>query len=91
MLIKTDSNGVPTFTIQNLIDMIYTGSINKCHIVLCDKNDELEQFNKWAKECGNPELQFYVPLDVDQKAFDGVCQSDWFMPKKYKEINPNRW
>tara|TARA_B100000900_G_scaffold416205_1_gene450040 strand:- start:3023 stop:3580 length:558 start_codon:yes stop_codon:yes gene_type:complete len=91
MLIKTDSNGVPTFTNQNLIDMIYTGSIDKCHIVLCDKNDELEQFNKWAKEFGNPELQFYVPLDVDQKTFDGVCQSDWFMPKKYKEINPNKW
>ena len=87
MLIKTDSNGVPTFTNQNLIDMIYTGSIDKCHIVLCDKNDELEQFNKWAKEFGNPELQFYVPLDVDQKTFDAALQSEWFMPKEYKEIN----
>ena len=87
MLIKTNSNGVPTFTNQNLIDMIYTGSIDKCHIVLCDKNDELEQFNKWAKEFGNPELQFYVPIDVDQKTFDNVCQSEWFMPDRYKELN----
>jgi len=91
MLIKTDSNGVPTFSNQNLIDMIYTGSIDKCHIVLCDKNDELEQFNKWAKEFGNPELQFYVPLDVDQKTFDNVCQSEWFMPDKYKDLNVNQY
>ena len=91
MLIKTDSNGVPTFTNQNLIDMIYKGSIDKCHILLCDKTDELTQFNKWAKEFGNPKLQFYVPLDVDQKTFDNVCQSEWFMPQKYKEIDIHKW
>ena len=36
---------------------------------------------------GLAKLQKYIPLDVDQKTFDGVCQSEWFMPDSYKEIN----
>jgi DNA polymerase III alpha subunit len=32
-------------------------------------------------------LQKYIPLDVDQKTFDGVCQSEWFMPDEYKALD----
>jgi DNA polymerase III alpha subunit len=31
-----------------------------------------------------PELKQYIPLDVDQKTFDGALQSEWFMPDEYK-------
>jgi DNA polymerase III alpha subunit len=34
-----------------------------------------------------PELKQYIPLDVDQQTFDGVCQSEWFMPDEYKDLN----
>jgi DNA polymerase III alpha subunit len=34
----------------------------------------------------NP-LQKYIPLDVDQKTFDGVCQGEWFMPDEYKNMD----
>jgi DNA polymerase III alpha subunit len=36
---------------------------------------------------GLPTLQKYIPIDVDTKTFDGVCQSEWFMPEKYKTLN----
>ena len=87
MLLKTDSNGIPIFSNKNLIDMIYTGHADKCHVVLCDPNDEIEEFNNHAKDFGTLELKKYIPLDVDQKDFDGVCQSEWFMPEAYKNLD----
>lgn len=83
---KTDELGIPRFTNRDLIDMIYSGNIDKCHIVLCDPSDDIDQFNSAMEEQGLPKLQKYIPIDVDQKTFDSVCQSEWFMPDKYKNI-----
>jgi len=91
MLLKTDSNGIPIFSNKDLIDMIYTGHIDKCHVVLCDPNDEIDKFNKYSKEFGSVELKKFIPLDVDQKTFDGVCQSEWFMPDEYKNMDIYSW
>ena len=91
MLMKTDELGIPRFSNRDLIDMIYSGNADKVHVVLCDANDDVDKFNAAMKEQGLPKLQKYIPLDVDQKTFDGVCQGEWFMPDEYKEINPNKW
>ena len=87
MILKTDSLGIPRFTSRNLVDLIYTGELDKCHVVLCDPSDDVERFNEIMEEQGLPTLQKYIPLDVDQKTFDGVCQSEWFMPDEYKNIS----
>ena len=87
MLIKTDTLGIPRFTNKDLIDMIYSGHADKCHVVLCDPSDDIEKFNAAMREQYLPELQKYIPLDVDTKTFDGVCQSEWFMPQEYKELD----
>jgi len=87
MIIKTDSNGIPRFTKQNLLDMIYSGNIDKCHVVLCDPDDDITQFNQEMEKQGMAGLHMYIPLDVDQKTFDNVCQNEWFMPEKYKNIS----
>ena len=84
---KTDSLGIPRFTNKDLIDMIYSGHADKVHVVLCDANDDIDKFNEVCEIQGRNKLQKYIPLDVDQKTFDGVCQSEWFMPDKYKDIN----
>ena len=88
---KTDSLGIPRFTNKDLIDMIYKGHADKVHVVLCDADDDVDKFNEAMEEQGLSKLQKYIPLDVDQKTFDGVCQSEWFMPQQYKEINPYKW
>ena len=36
MLMKTDELGVPRFTNKDLVDMIYSGHVDKRHVVLCD-------------------------------------------------------
>ena len=87
MLMKTDELGIPRFSNRDLIDMIYSGDVDKCHVVLCDENDDVDKFNAVCEEQGINKLQKYIPLDVDQKTFDGVCQSEWFMPDEYKKLN----
>ena len=87
MLMKTDELGILRFTNKDLINMIYSGNIDKCHVVLCDQNDDVDKFNTAMEEQGLDKLQKYIPLDVDQKTFDGVCQSEWFMPEEYKNLD----
>jgi DNA polymerase III alpha subunit len=88
---KTDSLGIPRFTNRDLIDMIYSGNVEKCHVVLCEESDDIDKFNAAMEEQGFDTLQKYIPLDVDQKTFDGVCQSEWFMPEEYKAIDVQNW
>ena len=87
MLMKTDNFGIPRFNNRDLINMIYSGNIEKCHVVLCDENDDVNKFNAAMEAQGLPKLQKYIPLDVDTKTFDGVCQSEWFMPDEYKKLD----
>jgi DNA polymerase III alpha subunit len=87
MLMKTDDLGIPRFSNSDLINMIYSGHADKVHVVLCDANDDVDKFNAAMEEQGFDKLQKYIPLDVDQKTFDGVCQSEWFMPDEYKTFN----
>ena len=84
---KTDKLGIPRFSNRDLVDMIYSGHIDKCHVVLCDASDDVDKFNSAMEEQGMNPLQKYIPLDVDEKTFDGVCQGEWFMPDKYKELD----
>jgi DNA polymerase III alpha subunit len=87
MLMKTDSLGVPRFTDRDLIDIIYSGNLEKCHVVLCEPSDDVEKFNQVSEELGLPTLTKYVPVDVDKSMFDDVCRNTWYMPEKYKNIN----
>jgi len=84
---KTDDLGIPRFSNRDLIDMIYSGHADKVHVVLCDANDDVDKFNAAMEAQGFYKLQKYIPLDVDQKTFDGVCQGEWFMPQEYKELD----
>jgi DNA polymerase III alpha subunit len=87
MILKTDSLGIPRFTNKDLIDLIYSGNRDKCHVVLCEPGDDVDQFNKHMEEQEFPTLSTYIPLEVDQKTFDSVCQNEWLMPDEYKNIS----
>jgi len=67
--------------------MIYSGHIDKCHVVLCEPSDDIDKFNSAMREQGLPELTKYIPLDVDKKQFDEALSSEWFMPDEYKEYD----
>ena len=88
---KTDDLGIPRFSNRDLVDMIYSGHADKCHIVLCDEDDDIDKFNAAMQDQHLPELTKYIALDVDQKTFDGVCQGEWFMPEEYKNLDIAQW
>ena len=64
MLMKTDELGIPRFTNKDLIDMIYTGHIDKCHVVLCDPDDDIDKFNNMQKKMEWTHLKNMFQLDV---------------------------
>ena len=84
---KTDELGIPRFSNRDLIDMIYSGHIDKCHVVLCEPSDDVEKFNEALESQGFEKLKQYIALDVNQKEFDSVCQNEWFMPDSYKNMD----
>jgi len=88
---KTDDLGIPRFSNQDLINMIYSGNTDKVHIVLCDESEDVDKFNSTAKENGLPELQKYIAIDADKTEFDSVCQSEWLMPEEYKQLDLQEW
>ncbi len=88
---KTDELGIPRFSNKDLIDMIYSGHVDKCHVVLCDESDDVDLFNKAAEAQGFSKLTKYIPLEVDKEQFDSVLQSEWFMPDEYKNMDIYRY
>jgi hypothetical protein len=62
MLMKTDELGIPRFTNRDLIDMIYSGHVDKCHVVLCDPGQMI--LKSLTQQCVNniyPSLQNIFP------------------------------
>ena len=88
---KTDDLGIPQFTNEDLVNMIYSGNVDKCHVVLCEPSDDIDKFNTAMEEQGFSKLQKYIPLDVDKTTFDNALQSEWFMPDEYKAIDIKVW
>ena len=84
---KTDSLGIPRFSHQDLINIIYSGNLDDVHVVLCDPDDDVDRFNELAAAEGLPQLQKYIPIDTTPSEFDSVCQSQWLMPEEYKNID----
>jgi len=85
---KLDSLGVPSFGVDDLVELIYQGNIKKIDQVLCEKNAHTEEFNQSVKETeiGNL-LKYYQHLDIDQSEFDSALQSEWFMPNSFKNFD----
>lgn len=91
MLMKTDNFGIPRFTNRDLVDMMYEGHIEKCHLVLCDPSEDVDKFNEHADQNGQPKLKKYTPVNLNIDKFDEICQSDWFMPDNYKRLDVEKY
>ena len=67
---KTDDFGIPRFTNRDLIDMIYTGHIDKCHVVLCDESDDV---TITVNPLPNVTLSNFNDVCLNDSDGDGVC------------------
>lgn len=91
MSMHTDSLGIPYFSSDKLIELIYEGNIEKCHDILCKKDSDLEKFNKIVEGLSIKPIPVYQNLSIDQTNFDKICQNEWFMPPEYKNIDMIKW
>lgn len=90
---KVDDLGVPRFTNQDIVNLIYEGNSDKLSKILVEPNRDANLYNKSIKELGFNflPLKEYQPLSYDKKQFDDALQSQWFMPDKYKDLDIHKW
>ena len=68
---QTDSLGIPIYSKQDILDIIYQGKIDLLGSILVNINDrELAQFNSAAQDAGESTLTPYTPLDINIQNFD---------------------
>ena len=86
---KVDDLGVPRFTNQDIVNLIYEGNSDKLSKILVEPTRDANLYNKSIKELGFNflPLKEYQPLPYNQKQFDDALQSQWFMPDKYKNLD----
>ena len=73
---KTDELGIPRFSNRDLVNMIYSGHVDKCHVVLCEEHDDVDKFNTAMEEQGLDKLQKYIPIDVLQNKLDPILDGE---------------
>ena len=88
----TDRLGIPVYSKQDILDIIYQGNLNALKTILVDINsNEFDKFNLAAREAGVTELRQYYPLDISVTEFDRALQEDWLMPDEYKNMDIAKW
>lgn len=89
---RIDPLGIPVYNKKDVLDIIYNGQADTLGQIFVEIEDvELSKFNSNAKDAGVSELRNYIPLDVSLSKFDKLMQSNWLMPKEYKEMNIAKW
>jgi DNA polymerase-3 subunit alpha len=80
---KFDKFGNPIYQEKDLIDIIYQNKIDFVDQVLVEESEAVEKF---AKHSDLP-LNIYKELDSDLETFDQICQSEWFLPSEYQNLD----
>jgi hypothetical protein len=85
-----DQYGRKVFDEKDVVDLIYQiPDIDMSNLLI----DDPEKFNssneKYWREFSD--LQKYQPLSVSPEEFDEICQSNWYMPKEYQDLDIAAW
>ena len=90
--LTTDPLGLPIYSSENILEMLYNGQKDRLPLVYANPDDpEIQKFNQSAEQLGTAPLNLYQPLDINKEDFDAVCQSDWLMPEEYKNMDIEGW
>ena len=75
-----DQLGNVIYQEKDIFDLIYSNKVDYLTEILIEKTASTQQLETHSEL----NLKLFEQLDVDQKQFDAMCQSDWFMPDKYR-------
>jgi DNA polymerase III alpha subunit len=85
---KTDKFGVPIYSNDDFLDMLYQGSIEPFTKMLADAEDaEIIKYNNNAEELGLEKINIYQNIDIELEEFDRLLQKNWHMPEEYKNMD----
>ena len=78
-----DNLGNTIYQETDLFDLIYNGRIDLLDKLLVENTKQIQEF----KQSSQTDVTVFTPIDLDQATFDSLCQSDWFIPEEYKNID----
>jgi DNA polymerase III alpha subunit len=84
---RLDKLGIPVYSSEDVIDLIYQGKSNILKDILVEPDTEINQFNNNADE----PLKVYQELSILESEFDSLLQNDWLMPEHYKKLDIEAW
>lgn len=88
---KLDKLGRPYFNGIDLMELIYSGQIDKLKDIRCEDCIDVREFNISAQKMYYPQLALREDDSIDQSLFDQQNQATWFMPDEWKIINVTEW
>jgi DNA polymerase III alpha subunit len=87
---KYDRFGRPSVTDKDLCQMLYSDpEISLSNFFVEDP--DVYNSSVSLTHADFPRLQKYQELDIDLDQFDTDCQSRWFMPDNYKNMDMAKW
>lgn len=82
---KSDKFSNPIYEEKDLINLLYSGDIEKIDQVLVENSDLINTFEFHSNlnlRKTNDDI-YTIPLEE----FDSACQEDWFIPEEYKNMD----
>jgi len=78
-----DQLGNVIYQEKDIFDLIYSNKVDYLTEILIEKTASTQQL----KTNSELNLKLFEQLDVDQARFDEMCQTDWFMPDEYRNMD----
>lgn len=89
---QIDQHSYPIFNAKDLMDELYKGNdIDKEAVLALSTSEEISKYNQYAAEFGYQLLTLHRNIDLDTSAVDKICQSEWYMPTEYIELDVVEW
>lgn len=85
---RTDSLGIPIYSHNDIVELIYEDRANLLENILGDPDDEeIERYNSVSES----KIKIYEDTGLDKHEFDRMLQSTWYMPDEYKTYDIVDW
>ncbi len=81
----TDNFGNTIYQENDLLDLIYQNKLEFFDKVLVENSSSIEQFEKNSELQLNKINREIYSINIEE--FDKACQSDWFIPNEYKNMD----
>jgi DNA polymerase III alpha subunit len=86
---RLDQFGNPIFNSVDIFKFLYQGKLTNLKDIIVDYNEDIEQLEQTA---GFTFQRFNEQLDgINIEDFDQALQTDWFMPKEYRDFDVKKF